>query len=294
MAENDDTAGLVLAGSKCIGCGGDIWVKPKIDGKPRKQQWCSKKCYQRERQKTRLYRYRPQSSRKWYDHVCIGCGKSFKSQRIDSKHCGRSCACKYSSGYRRPPYTQLPKYTKLHLVRCLGCGNKFLTKWSNKETCSTVCGSLVSARRKTARVAETKTCKVCGAVYSPLYGVKSKNYCSDECNSIDLLENERKHRRIARSRRRALIRETAVERIDPVDVFIRDNWTCQSCGDPTPDWLRGTIDDSAPEMDHIIPLARGGTHTDDNVQCLCRVCNLMKSDMLPSEFIEWSQSVGGA
>jgi tellurite resistance protein len=32
------------------------------------------------------------------------------------------------------------------------------------------------------------------------------------------------------------------------------------------------------EFDHIIPIARGGSNTDANVQLLCRTCNLKKSD----------------
>lgn len=32
------------------------------------------------------------------------------------------------------------------------------------------------------------------------------------------------------------------------------------------------------EFDHIIPVARGGSNTDANVQLLCRMCNLKKSD----------------
>jgi hypothetical protein len=32
------------------------------------------------------------------------------------------------------------------------------------------------------------------------------------------------------------------------------------------------------EFDHIVPVARGGSNTDANVQLLCRMCNLKKSD----------------
>jgi len=38
-------------------------------------------------------------------------------------------------------------------------------------------------------------------------------------------------------------------------------------------------------LDHIQPLSRGGTHTDDNVQLLCPRCNLRKSNKLPHEFL---------
>lgn len=43
-------------------------------------------------------------------------------------------------------------------------------------------------------------------------------------------------------------------------------------------------------LDHIIPLAKGGAHTDDNVQLLCPDCNLSKGAKMPEEFIEYRKS----
>lgn len=34
------------------------------------------------------------------------------------------------------------------------------------------------------------------------------------------------------------------------------------------------------EFDHIIPVARGGSNSETNVQLLCRRCNLKKADKL--------------
>lgn len=39
-------------------------------------------------------------------------------------------------------------------------------------------------------------------------------------------------------------------------------------------------------LDHIIPLAKGGKHSDENMQLLCKPCNLSKSDRLPHEFMQ--------
>jgi 5-methylcytosine-specific restriction endonuclease McrA len=39
-------------------------------------------------------------------------------------------------------------------------------------------------------------------------------------------------------------------------------------------------------VDHIIPLAKGGTNEIDNLQCACKVCNNIKTDVLPNEFID--------
>ena len=42
-------------------------------------------------------------------------------------------------------------------------------------------------------------------------------------------------------------------------------------------------------LDHYIPLAKGGTHTDSNLVLLCFKCNLSKHDTLPDE---WARANG--
>jgi 5-methylcytosine-specific restriction endonuclease McrA len=37
---------------------------------------------------------------------------------------------------------------------------------------------------------------------------------------------------------------------------------------------------NSPELDHIIPLAKGGDHTKSNVQCVCASCNRKKGARL--------------
>lgn len=44
----------------------------------------------------------------------------------------------------------------------------------------------------------------------------------------------------------------------------------------------GTYKVNAPELDHIIPIAKGGAHVWSNLQCACRECNAAKSDKAPS------------
>lgn len=40
------------------------------------------------------------------------------------------------------------------------------------------------------------------------------------------------------------------------------------------------------QIEHMIPLSRGGTHTEDNVTLACQKCNLTKGIKLPKEFIK--------
>jgi len=54
-------------------------------------------------------------------------------------------------------------------------------------------------------------------------------------------------------------------------VLARDNWTCRSC-------RRTAKDGVTLEVDHIIPRSKGGTDDMDNLQTLCKKCNIGKSN----------------
>ena len=48
---------------------------------------------------------------------------------------------------------------------------------------------------------------------------------------------------------------------------------------------KSTLDDKY-HLDHIVPIARGGANSDDNVQLLCATCNLRKGAKHPVEFMQ--------
>ncbi len=45
------------------------------------------------------------------------------------------------------------------------------------------------------------------------------------------------------------------------------------------------------EMDHVIPLSRGGNHTADNIVPACRSCNSSKGNKLLSEWAEHLRAI---
>jgi hypothetical protein len=71
-----------------------------------------------------------------------------------------------------------------------------------------------------------------------------------------------------RQNRRALLLAAFVEDVQLADVLIRDSGICGICGAPI---MEDTI-----EMDHIVPISRGGLHERANVQVAHQWCNRSK------------------
>ncbi|MDC4550022.1 HNH endonuclease [Acinetobacter baumannii] len=96
--------------------------------------------------------------------------------------------------------------------------------------------------------------------------------------STDSYKNAKKANRV---KRKAIQRgATIAEPINPLLILARDKWKCYLCGVKTPKELRGSYFDNAPELDHVIPLSKGGLHVESNLRCACRKCNAEKSDQI--------------
>jgi 5-methylcytosine-specific restriction endonuclease McrA len=83
------------------------------------------------------------------------------------------------------------------------------------------------------------------------------------------------------AKRRALYAQG--DEIDPLTLFNLHGWTCGICLKPIdrrlrlPNWWAATIE-------HRVPLAKGGTHTWDNVISAHAKCNFDKADSLLGDF----------
>lgn len=219
---------------------------------------------------------------------CCGCGILFTPKKADRlKYCSRQCAfdnlantplrleiraLKRISNSKHKELLPLNVLLEKHLL--LKIAN------ANKKTYN----DLVGKKRH-------KPCDHCKLLF--VFTITMGRY-PKRCNKCTNLigfeikkENSKKSRKKQRSlglrlsshRQRA--RKYNVEfdpKLSSIQVFERDKWICQLCGNKTPKAMKGTIKLNAPELDHIIPLSKGGNHIWTNVQCCCRSCNIKKSD----------------
>ena len=158
------------------------------------------------------------------------------------------------------------------------CGKTFLASHGQTKYCSPPCYqrtqqalTRVAGERRSERDRSSRPCKQCGSEFEPAYGDPRRTYCSSLCRT----------RACSRGggdthRERAKKFGVRYEPIHKVTVFIDCKWQCQLCGKSTPRSLMGTTDRAAPELDHVVPLSKGGHHIRANVQLACRGCNMSK------------------
>lgn len=69
-----------------------------------------------------------------------------------------------------------------------------------------------------------------------------------------------------------------MESVTSAEIYERDGWICGICKDPV-DPEAMWPDQMSASLDHIIPLAKGGAHSRENVQCSHWLCNSRKTDL---------------
>lgn len=216
---------------------------------------------------------------------CEWCARGFRSKLIRGqlqRWCSQACR-----GAQRTAETRVPNRV------CWGCQRPFWSGTSrngsgrpDQRWCSVSCRweHIAQLRVNRARfrdhlarvdkalrrdiprhieVLAPRVCRRCSATFTPT--THNNIYCSDACNW-----------RSQRSRRRARTKDAYVEDVELADIYARDGGICQlcftrvdrRCKHPHP---------KTPVPDHIVPLARGGTHERRNVQLAHHGCNSKKN-----------------
>ena len=207
---------------------------------------------------------------------CENCGDQFRPNKRSSKQVRegkvqRFCSVECRGENQRLQSARLDIVLILRrITACVGCGKAILPSHSNRPWCSPSC----RPKRKSRWVPKVHelVCKGCDKPFQQSIG--HQLFCTKACAKRADKRSSGNHRK--RARRAGVVYE-AVNRIK---VFERDNWRCQVCGCKTPRKKSGSNDDTAPELDHRIPLALRGGHTWDNLQTACRKCNQRKGGHL--------------
>lgn len=218
------------------------------------------------------------SSGQSIERRCRGCNADLtglpRAQRYCSDHCkprcsGPKCAritvgrglCSSHLKQHNAGTTLRPIETRT--VRsangpCKWCGDPVGAR-STSSFCTLTCRNLA---RRHAVAATTGECAQCGAAIDYLAPANnggkrltpvSKRLC-DDC----------RHR-------------SASLYMSAEDLRKRDGGNCALCGLPVPtDAIKPHP--LAPEVDHILPISRGGTHEPDNLALVHKTCNITKSN----------------
>lgn len=182
----------------------------------------------------------------------------------------------------KPEVEALKKIAANHRYynKCDRCGKHYFTNRSNSIHCDKCIDQI--ELEKTNRISNWKgkyiKCKECGKRFE-MRSSRSK-FCSTKCR-------DKNYYRTKDLKRRKRLQENGKVnyRISKEKLIEKEGDNCKICGKPV------NFDDcyynedghfiagpKYPSIDHIIPVAKGGTHTWDNVQLAHRYCNSTKRD----------------
>jgi HNH endonuclease len=264
-----------------------------------KTKYCSDDCFRRRRERPPVIELR----------TCVGldCGKTFEASshgQTVKQYCSQECYLQTKS-----------RKNGLRIVACRWCDQPFTRaeRGALEMFCSDVCKKAkrradkrIAGKRCTARSVRATcdscglwfrrqsdsritTCQLCRRGESVKHGLGStytnRGCRCQDCTTAGSQERLRnKYKRVAVGvpldiNHRARARRYGVENeyINKLQVFERDGWICGICHEPVDREARWPAWES-PSLDHIVPLAVGGAHIYENVQCAHLGCNLIKND----------------
>lgn len=201
--------------------------------------------------------------------------KKSKAKKESSKACENlfklMSFCSYcSSIFKRKRNTLTQK------EKCKNCERK---DYNEKNKSKTNLQGLIYRYNKS----EKRECTICKELYKyskliPGTGFKT---CSINCR----LELKKITKQNGKHRRRSKTRlHPCLGRINKNDLFIKQKGKCNICNCKLNIKHKNRLNDA--EIDHIIPLSKGGFNWSINLQLLCRGCNNWKGDRIYTPMIE--------
>jgi 5-methylcytosine-specific restriction endonuclease McrA len=211
---------------------------------------------------------------------CRNCGGpvvQYRTRRYDGemRYCQRSCQPRPKRTWHGPTKAELIS-SKSWLGRCKWCKKALRSGVESCKQCSDKRSLILLRLRTRLRWLLPKQCLQCGHMFNRFDQGFSCNPCKQYAT--------KQSKQLRRLRKRGA---GAYEPgIDYRSLYALAEGSCaicqQPCSDPSvwSDWDGLTWMPKAPTVDHIIPLASGGTHTWGNVQLACAACNSAKGDRL--------------
>ncbi|PTE46857.1 hypothetical protein BUY75_02635 [Staphylococcus epidermidis] len=176
---------------------------------------------------------------------------------------------------------------KRTVKQCDECGINFLPHKSNfrkQRFCSKKCGEKFEAKiywqKRKYKKRRLKKCGECGIWHSTSYA-----NCSKEC--AKRLATRKNRIYIDQRMNIAKANGHFDSDIDIYKLIERDGEQCYLCGD-TVLFDVNYNDPKYPTIEHVLAIAKGGTHSWDNVKVACRDCNCRKRTKSVEEFKEIS------
>jgi hypothetical protein len=216
--------------------------------KDRRGRWCSPICCGRSRERHRPAR---PARGKRVARPCEWCGDQFTSRVFQqSRFCSIRCAGAAASRQSCPvPWAE-----------CRWCGHWFVRRGPRKY-CSKPCLDANHPGRRRVTEIAYGDCRRCGLTFVRR-AAQIGEFCSQRCSARSR-ENHRRH----------LVRSSSGgEFFSLREVAERDRWRCHLCGRKVPD-REYQARDRDPTIDHLVPVADGGSHTLANVALAHNRCN---------------------
>jgi 5-methylcytosine-specific restriction endonuclease McrA len=174
-----------------------------------------------------------------YNGPCISCGNINPGGKSFVKKMCRACYKRMDWANKHPD--------KTHTVICIDCGTEIVIKKGKERSRCRKCG--ITWKRNNA----------------PGFRERERVGLRKFAHSDKGKEGQRRHI----WKRRALLAGTisTLTKQEWADILLKHNYSCAYCGS-----------NEKIELDHVIPISKGGTHTHDNVLPACRKCNATKND----------------
>lgn len=166
---------------------------------------------------------------------------------------------------------------------CKICGKEFKNK-SATPFCGDECRKINNEKHYEKQLARMRAkykntwvarspfiCRECGKTVTIEFGNKRESYCSEECMSKSVKRN-------LLAKRRMRIAGGYIEHVSVTYIYNRDRETCHICRRHININLKHPHPMSM-TLDHVIPIAKGGTHERKNIKAAHLICNSTKRDL---------------